>query len=250
MSQFNNGNVNIAGGCGVNNVPAVGVYNLSPQCPNTGFGANSYASQAQTLKFALSTPVPFLTIGSSSIAQRLVFGGDLDCTGAFVAAETGFTEESLVDVFDAAGTNLNRSALALETFLCSNIAVLGLIVNPTTDLSALSGTMVIADPCAPCYSSDVQFQSAGNCNGSCSFVASNIPAGRNNIFVLTLPAGVGATIQICDCTIETPGFSGCPTAGPVVAAVPAGSFCPPSYVDTPVLANGNGAAVYSGQRRF
>lgn len=249
MSNFNNGNVNIAGGCGVNNVPAVGVYNLSPQCPNTGFGVNSYASQSQALKFNLTTPVPFLTIGSSSIAQRLVFGEPGVACSAFIAAETGFPADTLVSVF-AAATTSNRSALALRCFIEDSIAVLGLIVNPTTDLSALSGTMVIADPCAPCYSSDVQFQSAGNCNGSCSFVASNIPAGRNNFFILTLPAGVGATIQICDCTIETPGFSGCPTSVPVVAAVPVGSYCPPAYTNTPVLAPGNGAQIYTGNRQF
>lgn len=247
MSNFNNGNVNLAGGCGVNNVPAVGVYNLSPQCPNTGFGANSFASQTQALKFGLTQPVPFLTISSSTATQRLVFGFDASCS-AFISAETGFAVDSLVDVFTTASTT-NRSALALECFLEHRIAVLGLIVNPTTDLSALSGTMVIADPCAPCYSSDVQFQSAGNCNGSCSFVASNIPVGSNNFFVLSLPAGTGATIQICDCTIETPSFSGCPTAAPVVASVPTGSFCPPAYVNAPVLGGANGAAIYTGANR-
>lgn len=248
MSNFNNGNVNLAGGCGVNNVPAVGVYNLSPQCPNTGFGTNSYATQAQTLKFGLTTPVPFLTISSSTSVQRLVFGEPGTACSAFISAETGFAPETLVSVFTAA-SSINRSGLALRCFIEDSVAVLGLIVNPTTDLGALSGTMVIADPCAPCYSSDVQFQSAGNCNGSCSFVASNIPAGRNNFFILTLPAGAGATIQICDCTIETPGFSGCPASVPQVAAVPVGSFCPPAYANAPVLGGGNGAAIYTGANR-
>ena len=179
MSQFNNGNVNIAGGCGVNSVPAVGVYNLSPQCPNTGFGANSFATNAQPLQFRLTQPVPFLTIASSSVARNLVFGAFEagDACAAFVSAQSGFSEESLVNVFDAATGN--QAAVALRCFLDHSMAVVGLITNPSTDLSALSGVMVIADPCAPCYASDVQFQSAGNCNGSCSFVASNIPIGRS-----------------------------------------------------------------------
>ena len=247
MSQFNNGNVNIAGGCGVNSVPAVGVYNLSPQCPSTGFGANSFASQTQALKFGLTPPVPFLTLASSSTEQILVFG-PLDCGGAFVARQLGVPEESLVEAFDVA--TLNNAAFALQAFTCSNVAVTGMIINTTTDLSGLTGVQIIADPCSACYAGDVQFQTASNCNGSCSFVASNIPIGGSNWFALRLPAFVGATIQICDCVIETPSFSGCPTAVPVVANVPAGSYCPPSYVDAPVLTNGNGAAVYSGQRRF
>lgn len=228
MANFNNTNVPVPGGCGVNNLPTYGTYQLSAQCPNDGFGASSFATNVQPLQFALNKPTPKLTFGSSAGARSIVFGHEIAAESRcadFLTSVTGISD--FTDAFDGATTS-NPSADAFFCFIDESEAVISLIVKVASgDISSLSGIQVIGNPCNACYSSDVQFQGIGGCNGQCDFTVSNIIVGDSNFFVLSLPAGAAVTVDICSCIVETPSFSGCPSAPPVIAQVPVGSYCPP-----------------------
>ena len=229
MNNNNFANSPIPGSCGAGNMPVYGTYNLSPSC-NNGVASNTFATQTQALSIQLSKTTPYLTYASSTDVQYIQFGSPLSSAcAAFVAAQVGVASELISNFYDASASR-NMAATALACFLDDRASLFGLIVNmtgagPGADVASLNGTMVIADPCLPSYSSDVQGLPTQNCSGSCAFTFSNIAGGTNYSFVLTLPAGVGATVNVCDCALEVPAFSSCPSGQANVAQIPVGAFC-------------------------
>lgn len=246
MADFINGNFPIPSGCGVGNVPAVATFATTPECPQTGFGFNTFQAPAVAIQQSLPQQVARVTFTPESLARNVIFSClDAACI-AFLADETGL---DLVDGFDEGNTN--SAANILECFICGGQAVItSVILKTSADIVQVPATVFDFNPCNPCVISDVEFQCFQGCANN--FILANVAISSTSGLILTIPADTQFVLEFCNCIVETRSYYGCPTGVPAVAAVPA--FCPPCpTVPAPgqfAPANGNGGQILAGQRRF
>lgn len=246
MADLINGNFGIPSGCGVANIPAVATFATTPECPQTGFGFNTFQAPAVAIQQSLPQQIARLTFTPESLARNVVFSClEPECL-TFLQDQVGL---DLVDAFDEA--NVNNAAHILECFICAGQAVIAsLIVKTSADVVSIPATVFDFNPCNPCVVSDTEFQCFQGCANS--FILANVAISTTSGVILTIPADTQFVVDICNCIVETRNYYGCPTGIPAVAAVPA--FCPPCpTVPAPNgqlgAVNVNGGQIISGQRR-
>ena len=232
-------------GCGApGSLPGVAVYNPEVTCPGAGYGASTFASPATPLAIGLTTPIAKFTFASSTAARTILFGSDFSAAClALLAAEVGVA--TVLNACDDGVATRNQQANILCCFWDSGSqSVNGFVAKTSSDLDILSATQVLFQPCNPCFVSDTDFVCANGCNNNSNFVLTNGVIGANAGLLVTIPAGVAITFEVCSCAPEVRSFATCPPQIPAVAQIASGLACPPAYA--PSQQFGNGAQVLQG----
>lgn len=227
--NFNNQFPVYTSGCGApTNVPGVAVFNQEVTCPTSGQASSTFAAPATTLVEGLVAPVAKFTIATSTAARRIAIGdiGDLSvaCEELIVAEVGG----AISDICDPAVATPNAAAKHLCCGLdLGSKFLLGLVAKTSSELSGLSATQILFDPCNPCFSSATDFICANGCGDNSNFLLNRAIVGRNAIVVIDVPANVALTLSVCTCAVERTAYSTCPTSSPAYAEVVSAPACPP-----------------------